>query len=90
MEIQVEMVMSTCEGNIRTNVKQVWCESVYWTQWAQDRAAVAGSCEHSLVKNRELHDHLRDMLYLDLHTNTPWSESASELYRPSDRRLSAK
>jgi hypothetical protein len=22
--------------------------------------------------------------------NTPWSESASELYRPSDRRLSAK
>jgi hypothetical protein len=23
-------------------------------------------------------------------TETPWSESASELYRPSDRRLSAK
>jgi hypothetical protein len=23
-------------------------------------------------------------------TKTPWSESASELYRPSDRRLSAK
>jgi hypothetical protein len=23
-------------------------------------------------------------------TTTPWSESASELYRPSDRRLSAK
>jgi hypothetical protein len=23
-------------------------------------------------------------------TNTPWPESASELYRPSDRRLSAK
>jgi hypothetical protein len=24
------------------------------------------------------------------HTHTPWPESASELYRPSDRRLSAK
>jgi hypothetical protein len=24
------------------------------------------------------------------HTQTPWSESASELYRPSDRHLSAK
>jgi hypothetical protein len=24
------------------------------------------------------------------HKQTPWSESASELYRPSDRRLSAK
>jgi hypothetical protein len=24
------------------------------------------------------------------HKKTPWSESASELYRPSDRRLSAK
>jgi hypothetical protein len=25
-----------------------------------------------------------------LFINTPWSESASELYRPSNRRLSAK
>jgi hypothetical protein len=29
--------------------------------------------------------------YVDLQEKkTPWSESASELYRPSDRRLSAK
>jgi hypothetical protein len=25
-----------------------------------------------------------------INSKTPWSESASELYRPSDRRLSAK
>jgi hypothetical protein len=31
------------------------------------------------------------MLYTKKQTKqTPWSESASELYRPSDRRLSAK
>jgi hypothetical protein len=28
--------------------------------------------------------------YRRLKKKTPWSESASELYRPSDRRLSAK
>jgi hypothetical protein len=28
--------------------------------------------------------------YLLQNKQTPWSESASELYRPSDRRLSAK
>jgi hypothetical protein len=26
----------------------------------------------------------------NMHKKTPWSESASELYRPSDRRMSAK
>jgi hypothetical protein len=31
------------------------------------------------------------ILYVKTYTNlTPWSESASELTRPSDRRLSAK
>jgi hypothetical protein len=31
-------------------------------------------------------------VYYKLYSNerTPWSESASELYRPTDRRLSAK
>jgi hypothetical protein len=29
-------------------------------------------------------------VYLDKLKITPWSESASELYRPRDRRLSAK
>jgi hypothetical protein len=28
--------------------------------------------------------------YIKRNKHTPWSESASELYRPSDRRLSAK
>jgi hypothetical protein len=28
--------------------------------------------------------------YMDTNKQTPWSESASELYRPSNRRLSAK
>jgi hypothetical protein len=30
------------------------------------------------------------IIMLDITKKTPWSESASELYRPSDRRLSAK
>jgi hypothetical protein len=36
--------------------------------------------------------HGNDYLNLQTKTNkqTPWSESASEIYRPSDRRLSAK
>jgi hypothetical protein len=29
-------------------------------------------------------------IYIQTNKQTPWSESASELYRPSDRRLSAK
>jgi hypothetical protein len=29
-------------------------------------------------------------IYIDKNKQTPWSESASELYRPSDRRLSLK
>jgi hypothetical protein len=35
---------------------------------------------------------LKDVFVFQLEalTLTPWSESASELYRPSDRRLSAK
>jgi hypothetical protein len=39
-----------------------------------------------LVRNRS-HDL---PVYTKKQKQTPWSESASELYRPSDRRLSAK
>jgi hypothetical protein len=39
-------------------------------------------------------NHRAATLITDVHKQkqkqTPWSESASELYRPSDRRLSAK
>jgi hypothetical protein len=33
---------------------------------------------------------LLPLLYAKKQNKTPWSESASELYQPSDRRLSAK
>jgi hypothetical protein len=41
---------------------------------------------HKLIMR--LHSQLGDRI--SLQKKTPWSESASELYRPSDRRLSAK
>jgi hypothetical protein len=43
-------------------------------------------------KEKQLHlPKLREReLISELKTKTPWSESASELYRPSDLRLSAK
>jgi hypothetical protein len=45
-----------------------------------------GSCRHS----NHITDSVKDNEFINEIKKTPWSESASELYRPSDRRLSAK
>jgi hypothetical protein len=68
--------------------------------------ADAGSCgcygnelHHSETRERHERDHSASVRFNWISRNyhseikkktTPWSESASELYRPSDRRLSAK
>jgi hypothetical protein len=52
----------------------------------------------NIVMGAESADFFFDCSYLKVNTDdgisyvkeTPWPESASELYRPSDRRLSAK
>jgi hypothetical protein len=42
-----------------------------------------------LIAKRKVHCKLKFFSIKNI-KKTPWSESASELYRPSDRRLSAK
>jgi hypothetical protein len=37
-----------------------------------------------------IHIHIHTGIYTYMYLLTPWPKSASELYRPSDRRLSAK
>jgi hypothetical protein len=43
----------------------------------------------SLHEHTHTHTHIYEYIYIYIYT-TPWSESASVLYRPSDRRSSAK
>jgi hypothetical protein len=69
---------------------------IYWevTQINTDTAKentetlIYVSKEIGLEVNTEGTKHM--LLSRHLKKKTPWSESASELYRPSDRRLSAK
>jgi hypothetical protein len=44
----------------------------------------------AFLPSASTHTHARTEAYTTNDKQTPWSESASELYRPSDRRLSAK
>jgi hypothetical protein len=51
--------------------------TAHWAEWAVD------AIESSPVESNRLDD-------VPAKAQTPWPESASELYRPSDRRLLAK
>jgi hypothetical protein len=57
---------------------------------------VAGILKNSLLRTKKVQDIKQWIVILWLNwgtkkqQQTPWSESASELYRPSDRRFSAR
>jgi hypothetical protein len=59
-----------------------------------DLAAVVNGCIiylcDTITTHSPLYLHLGCIFYNKQTKQTPWSESASELHRPSDRRLSAK
>jgi hypothetical protein len=63
-----------------------------------NNAKVKGNCTWAFrtklfLEERENNAHWENTyikIHLLIHKKTPWPESASELYRPSDRRLSAK
>jgi hypothetical protein len=47
-------------------------------------------CYIQAERSHQGHCYLSGTVHIPSFVNTPWSESASEQYRPSDRRLSAK
>jgi hypothetical protein len=54
----------------------------------REDGSVICSAVYQWSGSRRTHNHI--YIYIYINTQTPWSESASELYRPSDNRLSEK
>jgi hypothetical protein len=52
--------------------------------------SVKGQAGRNLNAGNQANVPLQPWFLLNIKKKTPWSESTSELYRPSDRRLSAK
>jgi hypothetical protein len=55
-----------------------------------DDVNLLGDNIDTILKNTEIVIDASNDVGPEIKKKTPWSESASELYRPSDRRLSAK
>jgi hypothetical protein len=68
----------------------------HYTRFTQFAECTDTDCKENYFRGRiysECSENIRKLLTIFsemLNKQTPWPESASELYRPSDRRLSAK